>query len=212
MYGYNGVGYDRLRSTIAQGLVVDVSRIQGSVAVTGPLTNTELRASNVGVTNTPISATQQSATWSSASPVPASISVNCAGMSTAVITLQLNVSGTFGSGTFNWDFSIDGIKWIAVPATRFVSLSSPTGQALSNGASISGLNPALFPFFVIIDVSGWSFVRLRMPSGTTSTSTFDVTLDAKAAPAVSQVGTLAATVAQGTAVGAGNAPWRVGII
>ena len=35
LYGYNGVTWDRLRSTTANGLVVDVSRVQGSVAVTG---------------------------------------------------------------------------------------------------------------------------------------------------------------------------------
>lgn len=34
LYGYNGASEDRLRSTVANGLVVDVSRIQGSVSWT----------------------------------------------------------------------------------------------------------------------------------------------------------------------------------
>ncbi|MHB8603891.1 MAG: hypothetical protein ACYDCK_01445 [Thermoplasmatota archaeon] len=32
LYGYNGATWDRLRSSIANGLVVDVSRVQGTVA------------------------------------------------------------------------------------------------------------------------------------------------------------------------------------
>lgn len=46
MYGYNGVTWDRLRSTIANGLVVDVSRVQGNVAVTNAgLTNIDVALS-----------------------------------------------------------------------------------------------------------------------------------------------------------------------
>lgn len=35
LYGFNGTTWDRLKSSTANGLVVDVSRVQGSVAVTG---------------------------------------------------------------------------------------------------------------------------------------------------------------------------------
>ena len=46
MYGYNGVTWDRLRSSIANGLAVDVTRIQGSVAVTNAgLTNIDVALS-----------------------------------------------------------------------------------------------------------------------------------------------------------------------
>lgn len=49
-YAWDGTTFNRLRATIANGLEVDVKRISGTVAVTGPLTDTQLRASAVPVT------------------------------------------------------------------------------------------------------------------------------------------------------------------
>lgn len=46
---YNGASWDRARGTIANGALVDVSRVQGTVAVSGPLTDAQLRALAVSV-------------------------------------------------------------------------------------------------------------------------------------------------------------------
>lgn len=49
---WNGTNYDRQRGDTTNGLDVDVTRVSGNVAVTGPLTDTQLRASAVPVSLT----------------------------------------------------------------------------------------------------------------------------------------------------------------
>jgi len=54
---FNGTTWDRARGDITNGLDVDVTRVSGTVAVSGPLTDTQLRASAVPVSG-PVTDTQ----------------------------------------------------------------------------------------------------------------------------------------------------------
>jgi hypothetical protein len=55
---FDGTDWDRLRGDTANGLDVDVTRVQGTVAVSGPLTDAQLRAAAVPVSGTFFQATQ----------------------------------------------------------------------------------------------------------------------------------------------------------
>jgi len=52
LMSFNGASWDRARGDIANGIDVDVTRVSGNVAVTGPLTDTQLRATPVPVSGT----------------------------------------------------------------------------------------------------------------------------------------------------------------
>jgi hypothetical protein len=63
--------------TLANGVLVDVSRVQGTVPVSGPLTDTQLRASAVPVSGAFFQATQPISAASLPLPTGAALEICC---------------------------------------------------------------------------------------------------------------------------------------
>jgi hypothetical protein len=87
LFGYNGSTWDRLRSTTTNGLAVDVTRVQGSVAVSG----------NVGITGT-VPVTQSTSPWVISGNVGQtgswSVTANAGtNLNTSALALDTTVSG-----------------------------------------------------------------------------------------------------------------------
>jgi len=122
LLGFNGTTWDRLRSSTANGLVVDVSRVQGTVAVSGPLTDTQLRASAVPVSG-PLTDTQLRAT-----PVPISGTVSTGGLTdTQLRATAVPVSGTVTA-------NLGTIAGVATAANQTSEISVLNTIATNTGA------------------------------------------------------------------------------
>lgn len=111
--GYNGTTWDRLRSSIANGLQVDVTRVQGSVAVTGTFFQATQPVSCASAATCPVNASQVGGPWTqnltqvAGTSLGATAIVNYGSTPAAVavpgvnafITNTIPVTGTFFQGT-----------------------------------------------------------------------------------------------------------------
>lgn len=155
LLGFNGTSWDRLRSTTANGLVVDVSRVQGSVAVTGPLTDAQLRATAV--------------------PVSGTVTANA-----GTGTFQTNV--TNASIAVTGPLTDTQLRASAVPVSGTLTANLGTIAGVATETTLSAINnktPALISGRVPVDGSGVtqpiSAASLPLPAGaaqdrTTATS------------------------------------------
>lgn len=132
--GWNGTGWDRLRSSIANGLVVDVSRVQGNVAVTGtfwqatqPISAASLPLPTGAATETTLGTRLADATYTGRTPAGASPADNESNTNTALSRI----------GAFNFVF--DGTTW-----DRWTGGVSQIGSNWSmNVAQINGVTPLM---------------------------------------------------------------------
>lgn len=95
LMGYNGTTWDRLKSSTANGLQVDVTRIQGSVAVTGTFWQaTQPVSGTVSVSNFPASQAVTGTFWQATQPVSAASLPLPSGAATSAKQPALGTAGT----------------------------------------------------------------------------------------------------------------------
>jgi hypothetical protein len=129
----------------ANGLDVDVTRVQGTVAVTGPLTDTQLRASAVPVSGTVTTGGLTDAQLR-ASAVPVSGTVTASGplTDTQLRAAAVPVSGTFFQGTQPVSAaSLPLPSGAATEATLDTRTGALTETAPATDTASSGLNGRL---------------------------------------------------------------------
>lgn len=173
VHGYNGTTWDRLRSTTANGLVVDVSRVQGSVDTelpaaaaladatanpTTPLVGAALELYNGttwdrwrgtttnGARVQVMAQTMTSDTTTSGNIVAAAgtVAITVSGSGTASLELR----GTF-TATLVFEGTEDGTNWFSIPCLE----RSPTPGTLATGSTVTG--------FWLVPCGGLSQVRVR---------------------------------------------------
>ncbi len=130
LYGFNGTGFDRLRSSILNGLEVDVTRIQGVVGISGAVTALQgtspwVVSGTVSVGNFPAtqSVTQGTSPW----VVSGAVSVTNFPATQQVTqgTSPWVVSGSLGR-TWDLEFTTDQVD----ASGSIVALDGPTLAAL----------------------------------------------------------------------------------
>lgn len=141
--GWNGTGWDRLRSSIANGLVVDVSRVQGNVAVTGtfwqatqPISAASLPLPTGAATETTLGTRLADATYTGRTPAGASPADNESNTNTALSRI-----GAFNfvfDGT-TWDRWTGGVSQIGSNWSMNVAQMNGVAVTMGNGASGTGV-------------------------------------------------------------------------
>jgi hypothetical protein len=200
---------DTLRAAtgdVTNGLDVDVTRVQGSVAVTGPLTDAELRATAVPISAASLPLPAGAATAANQLANGHDVTIDNAGAGAAVniqdggniITVDGTVTANAGTGTFNVDVTANTIG-LATSANQLPdghnvtvdnTVGAPANVQLSDGTETA-----------LIDASGRLSVSI-------DAETASVTVDAPTATPVNvQVGngTIQAGIIDETAVTAVDA-------
>jgi len=192
----------------ANGLDVDVTRVQGTVAVTGPLTDTQLRASAVPVSGTVTTGGLTDAQLR-ASAVPVSGTVTASGplTDTQLRAAAVPVSGTFFQGTQPVSAaSLPLPSGAATEATLDARTGALTETAPATDTASSGLNGRLQRVAQRLS----SLIAL-FPTGLgqkTKANSFAVTLasDQDALPITDNAGSL---TVDGTVSAAQSGTWTV---
>lgn len=147
LHGYNGSTWDRLRSTTANGLVVDVSRIQDTVSGPTAITTQNLNPN------------------SGAATANSTVSVALAGDS----TVSIQVTGTY-TGALTPQVTVDGSNWVALGSVGLVNVNtgaySATIASAATGifqAEVTGY--AQFRISANAAVTGTATVTIRAGQG-----------------------------------------------
>jgi hypothetical protein len=97
---FNGTTWDRIRGTIANGQLVDVSRVQGNVTVTqATASNLNAAVVGTGVAGTPAGGVLTVQGSPTGTPIPISGSITATNPSVGSIGASVPTSGTFIAGT-----------------------------------------------------------------------------------------------------------------
>lgn len=154
--GWNGATWDRLKSTTANGLVVDVSRVQGNVTAT----QGTAAASTAGWPATSGTVARTSAAWTSATSVDTTLAQAVTGY--AVSNITVNTTSTFTGGTLNFEVSDDGgTTWFSISSCQIAAYTCGNTYALVASTKIA----------FDIDVDGFTNVRVRLNPAITGTGT-----------------------------------------
>lgn len=132
LMGFNGASWDRLRSTIANGLAVDVTRLSALVAGSAVVGKVGIDQTTPGTTNA-VSVPDLSTSGSLAS-LNATLALAVTNCGSAAI----EISGTW-VGTITFEASLGGTVWTGINATA-ASTSTPAVTTTVNG--LYRLSPA----------------------------------------------------------------------
>jgi hypothetical protein len=147
LHGYNGSTWDRLRSTTANGLVVDVSRVQDVSA--GP---TNITTQNLNPN-------------SGAATANSTVALSLNGAS----SVSIQVTGTY-TGALTPQVTVDGSNWIALGSTSLLNVNAGTYSATIASATtgifqadVAGF--AQFRISALAAVTGTATVTIRASLG-----------------------------------------------
>ena len=152
--GFDGTSWNRLRATVANGLLADVSRIVGALPAGSNLIG---NVATKGLSITPTSASIAAAGTGKIGPVDTS----AAGNVTIIVKSTTPATPYVGAPVIVFEQSDDGVSWASLQAVR-----TDTGVSNSSFTLASGVANASIMFEASVVAIAW--VRVRVTTGPTT--------------------------------------------